>query len=371
MHRIWNIGCGLLWLAFVAGCGTTSSTPEDGSGANSGSGETPSFTLAWSEYPSWSVFGVADKYGLVDKAKGKMGPIEEKWGVDIVLKETDYDTCISLYGNNQIDAVCITNMDILSPALGRESVAILPTSTSDGADAVITVGIEDIDGLKGTDSYGLEKSVSQYMFERNLEIMGKDPAEFPFKNMDPAAAATAMQNNQDNFSSIVVWNPFVLQTLRTRDGSTVLFDSTTIPEEIIDMVVMGKDSLSKQGGEAFACAVIDTFYAVNRQMTDPEKGDETLVSLGEKFSSLPLEDMKIVVEQTKFYKTPDEALELLGKDTFRNTTMPKVVKFCVDQDICASEPTVSFDGAEAQLAFDSSHIKKVQEKMAASTAASE
>jgi len=366
--RLQPIACCVLMLAIVAGCNSKSATTD---GAGGGEQAAPSFNLAWSEYPSWSVFGVADKYGIINKGEGEMGPVEKKWGVDIVLKETDYDTCINLYGTSQIDAVCITNMDILSPALGRESVAIMPTSTSDGADAVITVGIDDIDGLQGKPSYGLEKSVSQYMFERNLEILGKDPAEFPFKNMDPAAAAQAMQTNQENIESIVVWNPFVLQTLRTRDGSKTLFDSTAIPEEIIDMVVMGRDSLSKPGGDDFACAVIDTFYEVSKRLADPDKGDETLVSLGEKFSSLPLEDMKIVVEQTKFYKTPDAALALFGGQTFQSTTMPKVVKFCVDQEICTSEPTVAFGGGGAQLDFDPTYIKKVQEKMAASAGATD
>src|SRR5436305_1048695 len=47
----------------------------------------PSFSLAWSEYPSWSVFGVAHAEKLIDGAPGKQGPIEKKWNVDIVLKE--------------------------------------------------------------------------------------------------------------------------------------------------------------------------------------------------------------------------------------------------------------------------------------------
>ena len=236
------------WLALTtAGCNTT--TKPNGAAGN-GAGERI-FSLAWSEYPSWSVFGVADMNGIIDKDRGQMGPIEEKWNVDIVLKETDYDTCITMYGSSTVDAVCITNMDILAPSLGRDSVAILPTSTSDGADACIVTGIDGIDGLSGVASYGLEKSVSQYMFERNLELQGKSPDAFPFKNMDPAAAAQAMQTKQENIRSIVVWNPFVLQTLRTREDSQVLFDSTTIPGEIIDMVVMGKDSLAKAGGHGF------------------------------------------------------------------------------------------------------------------------
>ncbi|MDP6892871.1 MAG: hypothetical protein QF731_06785, partial [Verrucomicrobiota bacterium] len=86
-----------------------------GGGENTTTKEVPTFSLAWSEYPSWSVFGVADVTGILNGKKGELGPVEEKWGVDIVLKEAEYDPCIGMYGAGQCDAVCITNMDILSP----------------------------------------------------------------------------------------------------------------------------------------------------------------------------------------------------------------------------------------------------------------
>jgi len=333
-----------------------------GSGTRTDDGDVPSFSLAWSEYPSWSVFGVASEKGLIDGKEGKLGPVEKEWGVDIVLREADYEPCLTLYASSTVDAVCMTNMDSLAPCLGRDSVAVLPTSTSVGADACIVVGIDDIEGLSGKPTYGLEQSVSQYCFERNLELLSKDPADFPFKNMDPAAAAQAMQTRQKNIESIIVWNPFVLQTLNDVPGAKVLFDSQSIPEEIIDMVVVGKDVMQKPGGDKFACAVIDTFYQVNRLLADPKEGDSTLVALGEKFSNLGLEDMKTVVEQTRFYKTPDEALGLYEGKAFQEETMPKVVEFCVSHGMVAQKPTVGFGDAAAQLNFDVTYIKKVKEK---------
>ena len=116
----------------------------------------PSFSLAWSEYPSWSVFGVADATGIINGKKGEMGPLEEKWGVDIELKEAEYDPCLAMYGAGQCDAVCITNMDILSPATGRPGVMVLPTSTSNGADAcLVTADIKSVEDLKGKKVFGL------------------------------------------------------------------------------------------------------------------------------------------------------------------------------------------------------------------------
>lgn len=327
----------------------------------------PSFSLAWSEYPSWSVFGVAHVYKLIDGREGQQGPLEKKWNVDIVLKEAEYDPCLSMYGSSQCDAVCITDMDVLNPALTRPSVVILPTSTSYGADALIVVNaITDIKQLKGRKVYGLAKSVSEYCFVRNLELLGEKESDYKFSNMDPGAAAVAMQQKQKEIEAIVVWNPFVLETLNKRNDVKVLFDSTTIPNEIIDCVVMAQASLDKPGGKNFACAVIDTYYAVNQRLADPRTGDETLVALGEKFSHLNLASMRKVVQQTKFYSTPKAGLDVLtGKDL--QSIMKKVVDFCVSHEITASAPKVGYGSKEeapgVALRFDPSYIKLVSAKM--------
>ena len=326
----------------------------------------PTFSLAWSEYPSWSAFGVAHEVKLIDGGKGKLGPIEEKWGVDIELKEADYDTCLVMYGAGKCDAVCITNMDALIPSGAIPSAAVLPTSTSDGADAlIVTSQIADLKDLKGKKVYGLAKTVSEYCFVRNLEERGEKEKDYTFTNMDPGAAALAMQQKQEGFDAIVVWNPFVLETLNKRSDVRVLFDSTSIPGEIIDMVVVAQASLDKPGGDKFACAVIETYYALNKRLADPKTCDDTLIALGEKFSHLDLQSMRKVVKQTKFYSTPEAGLKILGGDATK-TIMRTVVKFCVDHEIVEKDPKVGYGdrkaAAEAGLRFDPTYIKRTAGK---------
>ena len=335
--------------------------------ASSALAAAPSFSLAWSEYPSWSVFGVAHMFKLIDGRPGVQGPIEKKWNVDIVLKEAEYDPCISMYGAGQCDAACLTDMDALNPALSRASVVILPTSTSYGADALLVPKkITDIKGLRGKKVFGLAKSVSEYCFVRNLEILGEKESDHKFSNMDPAAAAMAMQQKQRDIEAIVVWNPFVLETLNKRKDVHVLFDSTTIPNEIIDAVVMAQSSLDKPGGQDFACAVIETYYAVNRRMADPATRNDTLIALGEKFSHLDLNSMKKVVQQTKFYGTSKVGLEIMTGPQLPEI-MKKVVAFCVSHAITPTAPQVGYgakaDAPGAALRFDPSYIKLADKKM--------
>ncbi len=350
-------------LAAFAAIGCTESKPaattKTGTAPGSGSGaKAPAkFTLAWSEYPSWSIFGVADEVGLIDGKEGAMGSIEKKYNVDIVLVLASYDQCITLYGNSQADAVCITNIDILGAAGSRSSVAIVPTSTSAGADACITAGIDSLEGLQGKTTHGLEKSVSQYCFDRCLEKLGAKNADFPFSQMDPEQASQAFQGKNADVQSIMVWNPFVMQSLRSRDDAKILFSSSEIPEEIIDMVVVGKDALSKAGGKEFAAAVLDTFYTMNQRMADPKTSDATLVGIGARFAKLELEDMKTIVQQTRFYSDPKDAIRLFASDVFQKETMQKVSDFCVKYGMTQQPVSSSFGTGSGVMDFDSSFMK--------------
>lgn len=349
-------------LAAAVGCGDNSDTT--GAAQTGSSSAPPSFTLAWSEYPSWSVFGVAHETKLIDGAEGKLGPIETKWNVDIILREADYDSCITMYGAAQADAACLTNMDALNPSLSLSSTMILPTSTSAGADAcLVTEAIKDVKDLRGKKVYGLQKTVSEYCFVRNLELLGETETDYQFSNMDPGAAAVAMQQKQAEVEAIVVWNPFVMQTLTSRPDVRVLFDSTSIPNEIIDAVIMSQASLAKPGGEDFACAVIEAFYAVNKRIANESTRDDTLVALGEKFSNLDLEAMKTVVTQTQFFATPDAGKAILTGEALPEI-MNKVNEFCTSHDIVSRSPSVAFGAdASADFVFDARYIDRVAAKL--------
>ena len=147
----------------------------------------------------------------------------------------------------------------------------------------------------------------------------------------------------------MVWNPFVLQSLNDRPDAKVLFDSSQIPGEIVDMVVVGRDSMEKPGADK-------TFYTMNVAMAKPGSGDEVLVELGKKFSQLGLEDMKTVVEQTQFYKTADEGAALLKSDEFK-ATMKTVEAFCTQQGL-VEDPSYGFGSAAGNsLRFDPSFIE--------------
>jgi hypothetical protein len=337
---------------------------------------TPSFSLAWSEYPSWSAFDVASTFGIIDGRKGYMSALESKYGVDVELKLLDYDPCIQAYSGSTVDAVCITNIDVLSPSLTRKAVAVLPTSTSYGGDALIVpTSITSFDDLKGQKVYGLGKSVSEYNFDGVCEANKVKSGDITFVNLDPGAAATAVQGDDKNVKNIVVWNPFVNQTLKIAKDKNgqfrthVLADSRQIPLEIIDMVVIGEDSLSKPGGENFARCLADAYYLLNQRLADTDTRDDTLIAIGEKFSSLGLADMRKVVDQTRFFGTAQQGIDLFsnkptsidsGNKVAFKDIMTKVVARCVKLDMVPSKVVIGYgsdaEARKANLRFDPQYM---------------
>jgi len=347
-----------------------------------GKDKVPVFKLAWSEYPSWSVFGVASDLGLIDGREGKQGALEKRWGVDIVLNLLDYDPCIQAYASKTVDAVCITNIDVLPPAMGgRKSVAIMPTSTSVGADALLVLSSRipvldrkdwknkekmkaALEKLKKEKVYGLAKSVSEYAFNRNLELLGEDPKDYKFTDEPPDTAAKAMAAKQKDHPAIMVWNPFVLTVERKNEDARRFFDSSTIPEEIIDMVVMGQDSLDKPKGKEAACCIIECFYEFNKRLADKKERDGLLKKLGEKFSNLGVKDMERCVTETRFYATPEAGLAFFQGDKLKDT-MKKVGKFCKDKEMIKTDANYGFGtkdtAKDALLRFDPSYIRAVRQ----------
>jgi len=368
MKRITNFVFLLALIAF-AGCQKSDDPaleevpPPEGVSKTTSTETLPAFVHTASEYPSWSTYMVAAKAGLINPSQGgEHGTLELKWGVDVVLQVQDYDPCIAMFANGTCDSTCITNMDSLNPALGRKSTVIMPTSTSAGADKIIAVGITSVEELKTVPTYGLAKSVSQYNFVRCLEVQGQNPSDFEFKNLDPAPAATALQTGSGDVKSISVWNPFALQTLRTNKDSQEILSSKMIAGEIIDCVVIGNDSLEKEKGKEYAACLCEIVYEVNKrlQSTDETVSDATLTALGEDFSKLPLSDMKIIVQETAFYYTPEEGVELFDSQKFQAETMPTVVKTCQTIGVLeGNAPTIGFNDPSTQLNFDTQYMKMV------------
>ena len=357
-----EILCLLALLVFV-GCSDPAEKPADEPPKDEETTQTsseayPVFKVVWSEYPSWSALDVGALKGLVNaKEGGEYGPIEDKYKVDIVLQRRDYVQGGRDFSASLCDALCYTNIDSLNLAKGTNCTITRPTSTSAGADGVLT-----LDDLKNGVIYGPEDCVSEYLVQRAKDL-GQLDESIQFTNMEPDAAAIALQNSGkgDKVQSGCLWQPFLLQTQETNKNAKLKFDSTIIPREIIDSIVWSNESLEKEGGKNAAIAVNELFDEVNKMLADPAQSDETTEAIGKKFSRLPADDMKEVLKKCVFYKTAEEAEQLFSDPEWQKLMTTTVVDTAVKIGVITEEEksaiTIGFNDPSKNLNFSTEYLR--------------
>lgn len=360
---------GLLLLTplFLLGCdgggGNEGGAPADNGGETTSTAAAtqqtlPTFTVEWSEYPSWSAIDVAGLLGIINpKEGGEHSEIESRNGVDIVLKRRDYIQSMTEFGAGECDAVTVTNIDSLNLAKGRPCTATLPTSTSAGADGILALGAKTLEELKGTTVYGPEDCVTEYLWIRALELANQNPDDYQFANMDPDAAAVALQDSKDGdkVQAAGLWQPFLMTAQRQRPDANLVVDSTVIPLEIIDLVLVGNDSPQKEAGSK---ALAEAYYELNKRLADPATSDMITERIGKKFSNLPLADMQEVLTKCKFFKTAAEAHALFSDSKWQETMSTTVVKTSVKAGIVKESelPSIGFNDENAQLNFSTEYL---------------
>src|SRR5262249_52851616 len=127
-------------------------------------------TVGWSVYVGWNPYYYMAKAGILRKWA-------DKYGVDIKVKRFDYAPSLDAFVAKNVDACVMTNMEALDmpAAAGVDTTAILLGDYSNGNDAVITRNNLGLAGMPGKQVMLVEKTVSQYLFERAMTLNGLGP----------------------------------------------------------------------------------------------------------------------------------------------------------------------------------------------------
>jgi len=151
---------------------------------------------------------------------------------------------INQYTAGQFDGVSATNMDTLSIPSGGgvDTTALIVGDYSNGNDAVILKRDGDLTSLAGMPVNLVELSVSHYLLARALDTVGLSEADLDgVINTSDADMIAAFAT--DDVEAVVTWNPLVSEIMNA-PNATKLFDSSDIPGEIIDLMVVNTDTLA-------------------------------------------------------------------------------------------------------------------------------
>lgn len=328
----------------------------------------PSFTVGWSIYVGWNPYHYMDKSGILKKWA-------EKYGVTIKVQRFDYAPSLEAFVAKSIDACTMTNMEALDmpAAAGVDTTAVILGDYSNGNDAVLVRNGLTFDKLAGKKVMLVQKTVSEYLFERGMTMNGaKDQIKrVRLVNTSDSDIAPAFLNNPDE-EAVVTWKPLVSQ-IRKGKGITTIFSSAQIPGEILDLLVIRTDVLHRPGGQNFAKAVTGAWYEVMSQLsgTGPAK-DKALRGTAEASEDTP-DSIKEQLTTTHLFYTPQSSMQFLTSAELKQK-MDLVRQFCFTHGLLgegtsgADEVAVLYpDGAvqgkkdRVRLRFDTSYTQLVQE----------
>lgn len=277
-----------------------------------------SFRVCWSIYVGWMPWAYASDQGIVEKWG-------EKYGIDIeVVQINDYIESINQYTAGEFDACTMTNMDALTipAASGVDSTALIVGDFSNGNDGVVLKGADELAAIKGQNVNLVELSVSHYLLARGLDSVGLSEADVSVVNTSDADMVAVY--GTDDVTSVVTWNP-LLSEVASMPDSNVVFDSSMIPGEIIDLLVINTETLA--ANPDLGKALVGAWYETMGLMAD----DDVKTYLGEA-SGTDLAGYDAQLASTTMFYEPAEALELVASDQLIQT-MQYVAEFSFDHGL--------------------------------------
>ena len=215
--------------------------------APAGAAPKKDFKVCWSIYVGWMPWGYMQEAGIMKKWA-------DRYGLSIdVVKITDDVESINQYTAGAYDGCSMTNMDALSiPAGGGvDTTALIVGDFSNGNDAVILKNRDKLQAIKGQKVNLVELSVSHYLLARALDSVKLAEKDIKVVNTSDADMIAAYKTK--DVTAVVTWNPLVSTILEDKSAKKV-FDSSQIPGEIIDLMVVNTETL--KGNPDFGKALV-------------------------------------------------------------------------------------------------------------------
>ncbi|HCC81549.1 MULTISPECIES: putative urea ABC transporter substrate-binding protein [unclassified Methylophaga] len=316
------------------------------------------FSIAWTIYAGWMPWDYADNAGIVKKWA-------DKYDIEIdVVQINDYIESINQYTAGQFDGCTMTNMDALTiPAAGGvDSTALIIGDFSNGNDGIVLKGADKkLADIKGQRVNLVELSVSHYLLARALDSVDMSERDVTVVNTSDADLVGVF--NASDVTSTVTWNPLLSEITAIPD-TTKVFDSSDIPGEIIDLLVVNSETL--EANPAFGKALTGAWYEIMAKM---QAGDEEALTMMAEASGTDLAGYQAQLDATNMFYTAAEAVSFANSDQLQ-ATMKHITDFSFDHGLLGDgamdadfigiaypDGDVAGNKNNVKLRFDSSFMK--------------
>ncbi|MDB5723967.1 MAG: lipid kinase [Novosphingobium sp.] len=289
-----RLGSALSVTLALSACGRPASQDE----AHPGGGKKTEFLIGWSIYTGFLPWYYANKAGIVAKWA-------TKYGIKITLIQVnDYIESINQYTAGKLDGVLATTMDALTiPAAGgRDTSVVIIGDYSNGNDGIVLKNGRSMQDIAGRTVNLVELSVSHYLLARALEEAGLKLADIKTFNTGDADIISVFATPE--VTAVATWNPQLAQ-LRKEPGAVEVFDSSKIPNEILDVMNVSTEVLKANPdlGKALAGIWYETMAVIHKGDAQAKSAIEQMAKgAGTTFQSLEEQ-----LRTTYFYVDPGAA----------------------------------------------------------------
>jgi NitT/TauT family transport system substrate-binding protein len=277
------------------------------------------FSIAWSIYVGWMPWPYAQEAGIVKKWA-------DKYGIKIdVVQINDYVESINQYTAGKFDGVTVTNMDALTiPAAGGvDTTALIIGDFSNGNDGIVIKKGKSVADLKGKKINLVELSVSHYLLARALQSAKMSEKDVSVVNTSDADMVAAFKSA--DVVACVTWNP-LLAEVAAEPGAALIYDSSKIPGEIIDKLVVNTDVL--KDNPEFGKALVGIWYETMAAMSDKGENGKGAKSVMAKLSGTDLAGFVAQLKSTRmFYTAKDAVAFATGKDVAKTMELVRTFSF--------------------------------------------
>jgi len=318
------------------------------------------FTVAWSIYVGWQPWDYANQSGILSRWA-------DKYGIEIELVRMDYIASVEAFVAKKVDGCVMTNMEALDmpAASGVTTTVVILGDFSNGNDAVLTRGGLGIEDLAGERVSLVELSVSHYTLVRGLEMNEMKESDVVIVNTSDSDIAPAFIANRSQ-KAVVTWNPLVMQILQ-EPGIIKVFDSSQIPGEILDLMVVRTDVLDENPelGKALAGAWYEVMHIMSQRGAT---ANEAMSIMAESAGCSPTE-YKMQLKTTAMFYKPQEAVAYMSSEEIKQK-MNYVRAFCFGHGLLGEnarsvdevgirypDGTLQGDPENVQVIFDTSFMQ--------------
>jgi NitT/TauT family transport system substrate-binding protein len=292
------------------------------------------YSVAWTHYAGWEPWAYAEESGILKKWA-------EKYGIEITLTLLDdYIESINLYTAGEYDACVMTNMDALTipAASGVDSTALIIGDYSNGNDGIVLRKATSVQDLKGKEIMMVQYSVSHYLLARALEMNGMSEKDVTILNTSNADITLSYLTAYH--AAVVTWNPPLQKIQRVRYAN-LLFDSSKIPGEILDLMVVRTNA-----DEKLKKALTGAWYETMVEMSSGGMAQKKAIDAMAKSADVSPEEYRQQLTTTQMFYTPQEALDVARNENLVKT-MDLVRRFSFDNGLFGTNAeSVDFVGIE-------------------------